>query len=285
MSEQPLVSVVIPVYNAEGYLERALDSVLTQTHPRLEVLAVDDGSTDTSGAMLDAIAARDPRVRVFHGENGGISVARNVGLANLRGDYVTLLDADDWFERDKLERQVAALEAAADIDLAYSDYQEFDEATGAVLDVPRGTPPVPFPELLVYRPWFAPFVPLMRRRLVEAVGPFDVTMRAAEDWDYWYRCVLHTDFVYAPGNAGFYRLHGGQLHKQRERMRTAQRQFAHKHFGADRRRHRSMMAYYHLSEAKHAKGARDYLGVVSHLAQFAFSVHSPREARLVWTLP
>lgn len=285
MSDRPLVSVVIPVYNAEAYLERAIDSVLTQTYPSVEVLAVDDGSTDASGAMLDALAERDPRVRVFHGENGGISVARNVGLAHMRGDYMSLLDADDWFLPDKLERQVDALEARPDVDLAYSDYQEIDEASGAVFDVPRGLPPVPFPDLLVYRPWFAPFVPLLRRRLVEAVGGFDVTMRAAEDWDYWYRCVLHSDFVYAPGNAGFYRLHGGQLHKQRDRMRTAQRQFAHKHFGSDRRRHRSMMAYFHLSEAKHAKGERDYLGVASHLARFALSVHSPREARLVWTLP
>ncbi len=285
MSGEPLVSVIMPVYNAEAYLARAVQSVLEQHHSNVELLAVDDGSTDASGRLLDELAEGDPRIRVFHGPNRGPSAARNVGLASMRGDYVALLDADDWLVPEKLERQVASLEAQPDVDLTYSDYREVEEASGAVHEVKRGLPPVPMPELLVYRPWFAPFVPLLRRRLADTVGGFDATMLAAEEWDYWYRCVQHTSFSYTPGLCGYYRLHDAQLHRHRDRMRTAQLQFAQKHFGADRRRRRSMMAYYHLSEAKHAKGAGDLIGVAAHLARFALSANSLREARLVWGLP
>lgn len=285
MNEARLVSVVMPVYNAAAYLEHAAASVLAQTHHEVELVAVDDGSTDESGRLLDRLATRDARVRVFHVENGGPSAARNVALGAIVGDYVAFLDADDWFLPDKLERQLEALASHPDADLVYSDHQEYDSASDSYHDVRRGDPPVPMTEMLVYRPWFAPIAPLLRRRLVDAVGGFDEALRAAEDWDYWLRCAREGAFVYAPGTVAVYRRHSAQSHLHRERMRTAHLRLAHKHFDTDRRRLRSCLAYFHLSEAKHAKAAGDLLGMASRLARFALSANSLTEARLVWRLP
>ena len=106
-----LVSVIVPVYNTAPYLERCVRSVLTQTWKHLELLLIDDGSTDGSGAMCDTYACEDPRVRVFHKSNGGVSSARNMGLQNMRGDWFILLDSDDSLELKALQH---CMEAAAD---------------------------------------------------------------------------------------------------------------------------------------------------------------------------
>lgn len=98
------VSVIIPVYNAEKYLSQCIESVLDQTVSDFELLLVDDGSTDSSGALCDRYALSDARIRVFHRPNGGVSTARNLGLDEARGDYVVFVDADDWLNPDHLEQ-------------------------------------------------------------------------------------------------------------------------------------------------------------------------------------
>lgn len=90
------VSVIVPVYNAEKYLRRCIDSIRAQTFTDFELLLVDDGSTDTSGKICDEYAKKDNRIRVFHKENGGVSSARNVGLDNAKGEWICFCDADDW---------------------------------------------------------------------------------------------------------------------------------------------------------------------------------------------
>lgn len=97
---QGLFSVVIPVYNIEGYLRRCVTSVLQQPGVPLEVLLVDDGSTDGSGALCDALAAEDPRVTAYHKPNGGLSDARNYGLARAQGEYILFVDGDDYLVPD-----------------------------------------------------------------------------------------------------------------------------------------------------------------------------------------
>lgn len=103
MEQDILVSVIVPVYQVEEYLARCVDSVLSQTHQNLEVILVDDGSRDTSGTICDDYAGKDPRVKVIHKENGGLSSARNAGIDIAAGDYLEFVDSDDWLEPDAVE--------------------------------------------------------------------------------------------------------------------------------------------------------------------------------------
>lgn len=92
------ISVIVPVYNVEPYLRRCVDSILGQTYENLEVILVDDGSSDGSGAVCDEYEAKDSRVRVIHKENGGLSSARNAGIDASTGEYLSFIDSDDWIE-------------------------------------------------------------------------------------------------------------------------------------------------------------------------------------------
>lgn len=103
MKEQPLISVIVPVYKAEKYLDKCINSILSQTYSNLEIILVNDGSPDKSGEMCDRFAEKDGRIRVFHKENGGQSSARNLGLDNMTGDYVSFIDSDDYIEPDMLK--------------------------------------------------------------------------------------------------------------------------------------------------------------------------------------
>lgn len=100
--ERPLISVIVPVYNAKSYLQRCVDSIISQTYHHTEVLLVDDGSSDGSAELCDAYLA-DERVRVFHIKNSGVSAARNFGIAQAKGEYLTFVDSDDFISTDMLE--------------------------------------------------------------------------------------------------------------------------------------------------------------------------------------
>lgn len=104
-----MVSVIVPVYNMEEYIGRTIDSIVGQTYENLEAIIVDDGSTDGTADILNRHAQQDARVRIIHKANGGVSSARNVGLANARGQYIAWLDADDWFEPEMIETLVGAM--------------------------------------------------------------------------------------------------------------------------------------------------------------------------------
>lgn len=96
--ETELISVIVPVYNVERYLRRCVDSILHQTYRNLEVLLVDDGSTDASGAICDEYAAQEERVTAVHQKNGGLSAARNAGLERAQGTYLCFVDSDDFLD-------------------------------------------------------------------------------------------------------------------------------------------------------------------------------------------
>ena len=98
-----MVSVIVPVYNVEKYLEECLDSILGQTYKDLEVILIDDGSTDSSGSICDRYAEKDKRIKVIHKENGGLSDARNTGLDIINGDYVLFVDSDDLIKQNMIE--------------------------------------------------------------------------------------------------------------------------------------------------------------------------------------
>jgi len=123
------ISVIVPVYNTEKYLHRCIDSILAQTFTDFELLLIDDGSKDNSGAICDEYAAKDSRVRVFHKENGGVSSARNLGLDNVRGEWVTFVDSDDWVEKEYIELFVKNID-----DLVYQSFQSLFEGQTELWD-------------------------------------------------------------------------------------------------------------------------------------------------------
>lgn len=116
MSENCLISVIVPVYNLENYISSCLDSLLNQDYKNLEIIAVDDGSTDLSGEIIDKYAEKDARIKVLHKENGGVSSARIAGIKASSGDYIGFADGDDFVEHDMFSRLIEnALENSADI--------------------------------------------------------------------------------------------------------------------------------------------------------------------------
>lgn len=129
MRQDILVSVIIPVYNVEAYLGRCVDSVLNQTYGNLEVILVDDGAKDASGAICDDYARRDSRVRVIHKENGGLSSARNAGIDAAGGTYLEFVDSDDWLEPDAVESMLS-LAAEQGTELVVAGRYDVKEKTG-----------------------------------------------------------------------------------------------------------------------------------------------------------
>lgn len=121
----PIISVIVPVYNAEKYLHRCIDSILAQTFTNFELLLINDGSKDNSAKICDEYAARDQRVRVFHKENGGVSSARNMGLDNACGKWIVFVDSDDWVENVLFDSCVNVIREIHNIDvIRYGYYEE-----------------------------------------------------------------------------------------------------------------------------------------------------------------
>lgn len=120
------VSVIVPIYKVELYLNKCIDSILNQTYKNLEVILIDDGSPDNCPLICDEYAKRDSRIRVIHKKNGGLSDARNVGIEIMQGEYVTFVDSDDFLEAHCIERLVYCMEDT-DSDISICDYYSFIE--------------------------------------------------------------------------------------------------------------------------------------------------------------
>lgn len=136
--ETELISVIVPVYNVERYLRRCVDSILHQTYQDLEILLVDDGSTDASGAICDEYAAQEERVTAVHQKNGGLSAARNAGLERAQGTYLCFVDSDDFLDSRMLETLCRDLQEQ-DADVAVVGFRMFEreeELAPAELTVP-----------------------------------------------------------------------------------------------------------------------------------------------------
>jgi glycosyltransferase involved in cell wall biosynthesis len=174
--DERLVSVMIGVYNGERYLGEAIESVLAQTHSPFELIVVDDGSEDGSGAIAASYA---PHVRCIRQERGGMAASRNRAIREASGDFFAFLDADDRFPPDKLERQLAVFDAEPGLDVVYGHVTEFlspdlDEEARALLREPTHDVPWPTPNLM-----------LVRREAFLRVGPFSTELKVGIGVD-WY---------------------------------------------------------------------------------------------------
>ena len=131
---QELISVIVPIYNIKEYLDRCIDSILVQTYQNIEVLMVDDGSTDGTSELVDKIAKKDSRIRVFHKENGGSSSARNLALKEANGQYFSFVDSDDYIEPDMIEKLYQAIQMSG-MPIAQGAREEIDEQGNTLPDI------------------------------------------------------------------------------------------------------------------------------------------------------
>jgi glycosyltransferase involved in cell wall biosynthesis len=180
MSAPAAIAVVIPVYNGERFVERALESVFAQTLKPAEVFVVDDGSTDGTLDLLERRYAG--RVTVLRQNRKGPSAARNAGIRATTVEFVALLDADDWWRPEKLERQAAVLIADAGASASYTGLQMHDEDTGGEWCQAPAAREGLADLLRTCNPGIIPSCLMVRRSVLEAIGGFDEVRNGCEDW-------------------------------------------------------------------------------------------------------
>lgn len=221
MSVNPRVSVIMPAYNVGAYLEAAVRSVIRQTFTDLEVVIVDDGSTDETGRIASALQERWPdRIRIIRQENRGLGAARNAALRGARGELFALLDSDDVWEPAFLATQVGILDARPDVDVVTGNARYLGGPD-------HGRPARPHPDdrpdptlATILNDEEAVFImSVFRRRIYESIGGFNEHLRTNEDYDYWLRAA-HAGFRFVRNSypLGWYRVRGESLSSDQLRM-------------------------------------------------------------------
>lgn len=216
----PLVSILIPAFNASRWIDETLSSALAQTHPRVEIIVVDDGSHDATLAQARGYEGRG--VRVVSQPNAGAAAARNHALRLARGEFIQFLDADDLLAPDKIERQLRALAEAPPDALAGCEWGRFTDDPAAAVFNPESVygamTGVEFLQLhyetgSMMQPggWLAP------RTLLDRAGPWDETLSLNDDGEYFARVMLAASrLVFTPGARCFYRAAAGSLSRRRD---------------------------------------------------------------------
>lgn len=215
----PSVSIIIAAYNSETTINETIESVLKQTLTDLEVIVIDDGSTDNTCQKIRAI--NDSRVKLFPYENGGVAKARNRGIAKAEGKYIAFLDHDDLWTPNKLEDQVSALEKSPDAGVAYSWTIYMYSEENPVRYVK--SPPVYFQgnvygQILLYNFVGSGSNLLARKEAVQSVGEFDAAPLSNEDWDYYIRLAAQWSFVVVPQYHIIYRHTANSMSSQVQRL-------------------------------------------------------------------
>jgi glycosyltransferase involved in cell wall biosynthesis len=206
-----VVSAVIPTYNHARYVCEAVESALNQTYGRMEVIVVDDGSTDDTRARLEQYGGR---VRYVHQANRGLSAARNTGIRHAKGEWVAFLDADDVWHPQKTEIQLTAISKVGDAGVVGSP------GRGPMPDTLMPNPPVKrvgVRELLLRQPVSGSST-LVRRHCFDHVGPFDESLAAVEDRDMWLRLCATFPVYQVASPCWWYRSHEGQMSRNAQRM-------------------------------------------------------------------
>lgn len=220
MKDISIVSVVIPTYNRAYVIERTIRSVLSQTYDALEVVLVDDGSTDNTEEVVNGI--QDTRlVYVRLDENSSTAgVPRNRGIEAARGEYIAFLDSDDEWMPEKLKKQMDKFNSASsEVGVVYCGYSCVNRQTGKVIIdyLPNAQGDV-FQLAVEGRLRMSTDTPLIRRECFKKVGVFDTTLLGSEDWDMWIRLAQHCEFDYVPEVLAIYYVYGEQKSANLERQ-------------------------------------------------------------------
>lgn len=198
---QPLISIIIPCYNYAVFLPDAVKSVCDQTYVNWECLIVDDGSTDNSKQVAEELATTHPRVYYHYKTNGGLSSARNYGIELAKGDYICFLDADDLFDKEKLDKQFLSFARTPAVDIVYGkamffetgnrDQLYFNKTKGNITELSQFTGSGDaLVKLLVEKNITVVSAPLIKREVFLKTGGFDTSYKSYEDWQFWMRCAL-----------------------------------------------------------------------------------------------
>ncbi len=201
----PRISVIIPVYNGEKTIKETIESVLKQSFSDFEIIVINDGSQDSTLDVVNGIC--DSRLKVFSYPNAGVSAARNRGIDQAVGEYISFIDADDLWTADKLEAQFKALQANPQAAVAYSWTNWIDESgqflrAGSHLSVNGDV----YTKLLLRDFVESGSNPLIRKQALAEVGDFDRSVTPAEDWDMWLRLAARYEFVAVPSPQILYRI-------------------------------------------------------------------------------
>jgi len=192
------VSVILPTYNRAALLSTAIESVLGQSFRDLELLVVDDGSADDTGALARRYQDADARVRYLRQENRGVSAAMNAGIRAARGEMIARIDSDDRWLPDLLETEVSILRARPEIGLVYSRGQWMDQDLNPLSTILGQTPHFPNDTLrsMLWGDATCNITVVVRRECFDRAGFFDESLATSEDWDMWLRTAFHYDFVF-----------------------------------------------------------------------------------------
>ncbi|HQU91579.1 MAG TPA: glycosyltransferase family A protein [Pyrinomonadaceae bacterium] len=229
------VSVVIPTYNYGRFIGEAVESVLAQTLLPVEVIVVDDGSTDETEGVVGSFAERG--VRYVRQENAGVCAARNRGVAESSGELIAFLDADDIWEPTKLERQVAKFVEDPEVGLVHCGMREFDSQTSETITLHLDGGEDGVAENLLL--WDGPVVVgpggtiVVRRKAFEDVGGFDPRMKVGEDWDFCYRVARKYKVGFVAEPLVNYRSHGAAAHHNVDNMERGMAIFYEKAFDTE----------------------------------------------------
>ena len=217
----PLVSIIMPAYNAQAFLAQAVNSVLTQNYSQLELLVVDDGSTDGTAQHP---ALQDPRIRVLHQENAGPAAARNLGLAHACRELIAFIDADDLWLPGKLSAQVAYLQAHPDAQIVFGGFLRWEPDTSGRFAAPPTASPNPNPLVLaqpsgwIYTDLLLDSVvhiitAVVRQPVFDIVGNFDTRLTTGSDYDFWLRASRHFQMHQLAQTLACYRIHPQSITK------------------------------------------------------------------------
>ncbi|MBY0123455.1 glycosyltransferase [Bacillus sp. S/N-304-OC-R1] len=213
----PLVSVIMPVYNAEKYVEVAIESAFNQTYKNIELIVIDDGSTDHSKEKISKMLSRnesDIKTYYYYQNNQGPSAARNFGVEKSSGTYLAFLDADDLYDQDKIRTQVNFLENNAQIDIVYNDLQVVDAKLNH-LNILYSEGDFPDKETFLTNLFFRQIVPapasiMLKRHCFDRVS-YNPNLVYAEDYDFLIRLAENFNFGYEPGTYYICRRHSNNL--------------------------------------------------------------------------
>jgi glycosyltransferase involved in cell wall biosynthesis len=219
-----LVSVIIPAYNEAATIERTISSVRNQTYSNLEMQVVDDGSTDETAAIVQGLAGIDHRIMLLRKPNGGLSSARNYGIAHAGGEFIAPIDADDLWHPDKIKKQMAVMRDGEDqVGLVYCWSRAIDERDRVLFDI---TPCIFRGDVytaLILRNFLSSGAPLIRRRCVEEVGGYDATLSSrgatcCEDLKFNLDVAERYDFDLVPAFLLAYRIRAASMSSDSDAM-------------------------------------------------------------------